>query len=131
MDNTPVFCLPQEAAYFNPPPGSTCSSYAQDFITRAGGYLINPNATSECGYCQFSSGVDYIRTLNIEPKDKWRYFGIFLGFCISNYALIYFFIYTVRIRRWTFGFSTLFGMLGKFVDVLTSPFKRTAKKDLE
>lgn len=92
---------------------------------------MNPNATSECGYCEFSSGVDYMRTVNIEPKDKWGYFGIFLGFCVSNYVLIYFFIYTVRIRGWTFGFSTLFGQLGKLVDVLTSPFKKPAKKDIE
>jgi ATP-binding cassette, subfamily G (WHITE), member 2, SNQ2 len=92
---------------------------------------MNPNATSDCGYCEFTSGVDFMRTLNIEPKDKWGYFGIFLGFCISNWFLIYFFIYTVRIRGWTFGFSSLFGALGKGVDVLTSPFKKATKKDTE
>jgi ABC-type multidrug transport system permease subunit len=108
-----VQCAPQEAAYFNPPPGSTCSAYAQDFVTRAGGYLTNPAATADCGYCQYRSGVEYMKTLNIKPEDKWRDFGIFLGFCISNWALVYFFIYTVRIRGWSFGFETLFKLLGK------------------
>jgi ABC-type multidrug transport system permease subunit len=91
LNNMPVRCAPQEAAYFNPPPGSTCSSYAQDFVNAATGYLTNSDATTNCGYCQYSSGVEYMRTLNIEPKDKWGYFGIFLGFCISNWALVYFF----------------------------------------
>jgi ATP-binding cassette, subfamily G (WHITE), member 2, SNQ2 len=131
LNNTPVHCSPQEAAYFNPPPGSTCATYAKDFLREAGGKLLNPDATSACGYCEFTSGVDFMRTLNIEPKDKWPYFGIFLAFCVSNWFFIYFFIYTVRIRGWTFGFSSLFSALGKGVDALTSPFKKNAKKDTE
>lgn len=70
-----------------------------------------------------------MRTLNIEPKDKWRYFGIFLAFCISNWALVYFFIYTVRIRGWTFGFGPLFGGLGNLVGVMKMPFKRKKKEE--
>jgi ATP-binding cassette subfamily G (WHITE) protein 2 (SNQ2) len=131
LDNTPVHCLPNEAAYFNPPPGSNCSTYAKDFLLQAGGHLLNPDATSECGYCQFTSGNDYLHTINVKSEDKWRYFGIFFAFCLSNWFLVYFFIYTVRIRGWSFGFSTLFGALGKLVDVLTSPFKKAAKKDAE
>lgn len=128
LNHTPVRCSPQEAAYFNPPPGSTCSAYAQDFVNRAGGYLTNPDATSNCGYCQYSNGVDYMRTLNILPKDKWGYFGIFLGFCVSNWVLVYFFIYTVRIRGWTFGFGPLFGLMGKVGGALQKPFKKVGKK---
>ena len=104
-------------------------AYAQNFVNQAGGYLLNPNATAECGYCAFTSGVDFMRTLNIEPKDKWGYFGIFLGFCFSNWFLIYFFIYTVRVRGWTFGLSSLFSTLGKGVDALKKPFKRASKKE--
>lgn len=129
MDNSPVHCEPSEAAYFNPPPGSSCGTYAQNFLAQAGGYLINPNATAECGYCAYESGEDFMRTLNIEPRDKWRYFGIFLGFCISNWFLIYFFIYTVRVRGWTFGFGPLFRGIGKASDLLAKPFKRSAKKE--
>lgn len=131
LNNVPVECAPTEAAYFNPPPGQTCSQYASAFADASTGYLINPDATTNCGYCQYSSGVDYMRTLNIEPKDKWRYFGIFLAFCISNWSLVYFFIYTVRIRGWSFGFSTLFGLSGKLVDAIKKPFTRKNKKASE
>jgi ATP-binding cassette, subfamily G (WHITE), member 2, SNQ2 len=128
LNNTPVRCTPQEAAYFNPPPGSTCSLYAQEFVDSAAGYLINPVATKNCGYCQYSSGIDYMRTLNIKPEDKWRYFGIFLAFCISNWALVYFFIYTVRMKRWTFGFGYVLEVSGKTVEVVKGLLKGRGKR---
>ncbi len=131
LKNTPIVCAPQEAAYFNPPPGSTCSSYASEFVARTGGYLTNPEATTECGYCQYTSGVDYMATLNVKPSDKWRYFGVFLGFCISNWALVYFFIWTVRIKGWTFGFGPLFGVLGGLVGSGKRVFKGSGKKEAE
>jgi ABC-type multidrug transport system permease subunit len=128
LNNTPVRCAASEAAYFNPPPGSTCQAYAGDFVARSTGYLLNPDATSDCGYCMYSSGVDYMATLNIVPGDKWKYFGIFLAFCISNWALVYFFIYTVRIRGWSFGFGYLFGAAGKAIAAFKGLFKRKGKE---
>ncbi|KAK2679233.1 hypothetical protein RAB80_004414 [Fusarium oxysporum f. sp. vasinfectum] len=90
----------------------------------AGGYLLNPNATSACEFCPMSSGNDYLASLNIDASDKWRDFGIFLAFCVSNWMLVYFFIYTVRVRGWSFGFGTIFGGLGKLVDLIKKPFQR-------
>lgn len=131
LSNVPVECASNEAAYFNPPSGQTCSSYASDFVTSAGvGYLTNPDATTNCGYCPYASGEEYMRNLNVTPDDKWKYFGIFLAFCISNWALVYFFIYTVRIRGWSFGFATLFGGLGKLVGKAKSAFKGKEKKNV-
>jgi len=72
-----------------------------------------------------------MQSLNISPKDKWGYFGIFLGFCVSNWFLVYFFIYTVRIRGWSFGFGTLFAVLGKLVGVLKRSFQGMGKKEVK
>ncbi|EHK98891.1 putative ATP-dependent permease PDR12 [Glarea lozoyensis 74030] len=133
LSKTRVQCDPVEAAYFNPPAGSTCSSYASAFVTQVGqGYLTNPDATTNCGYCQYASGVEYMATLNVKPSDKWRDFGIFLAFCISNWALVYFFIYTVRIKGWSFGFGTLFGLGGKVIKAVKGLFKsKKGKKVVE
>ncbi|KAI9697387.1 MAG: hypothetical protein M1836_004665 [Candelina mexicana] len=120
LDGIPVQCQQQEAAHFNPPSGQTCGDYARAFLVSAPGYIMNPSATSNCGYCPYSVGNDYLLSLNVEAKDKWPYFGIFLGFVISNMALVYFFIWSVRIRGWTFGFGPLFGTLGKGVGVVKS-----------
>ena len=125
LSNIPVVCGPGEAAYLNPLPGQTCQQYAGAFAVKAGaGYLTNPAATSNCGYCPYSNGVEYMANLNVVPSDKWKYLGIFTAFVFSNWALVYFFIYTVRVRGWSFGMSTLFGTLGKGVDVVKKGVKR-------
>ncbi|TVY50118.1 ABC transporter G family member [Lachnellula occidentalis] len=132
LNNTPVECAPQEAAYFNPPPGMTCGAYAQPFVDSIKqGRLMNPGDTSNCGYCQYASGVEFLQTLNIEPDLKWRYFGIFFAFCLSNWALVYFFIYTVRIRGWSFGFGYIFSLGGKMIEAAKGLFKRKGKKEVK
>jgi ATP-binding cassette subfamily G (WHITE) protein 2 (SNQ2) len=118
LDGIPVQCQQSETAIFNPPPGQSCASYASDFVTQSPGYLLNPGATTGCQYCPYSTGNDYLDTLNIKASDKWRDFGIFLAFCVSNWALVYFFIWSVRIKGWSFGFGKVFGGLGKIVGML-------------
>jgi hypothetical protein len=46
-----------------------------------------------------------------------------LVFVATNYMLVYFFIYTVRIKGWSFGFGALFGFLGSLVEKIKAPFK--------
>ena len=117
LRDLPVECAAGEAALFNPPPGQTCSQYASAFVRAAGmGYLTNPDGTTACGYCQYASGAEYMASLNVTPDKKWKYLPIFLAFCISNWALVYFFIYTVRVKGWGFGLGYVFGGLGKLVD---------------
>lgn len=119
LKNIPVVCAPGEAAYFNPPPGQTCQQYAGAFAANAGsGYLTSPDATSDCGFCPYSNGVEYMKILNVIPSDKWKCLGVFAAFVFSYWALVYFFIYTVRVRGWTFGMSTLFSTLGKGVSIV-------------
>ncbi|KAF1920055.1 ABC transporter-like protein [Ampelomyces quisqualis] len=115
LDGIPVQCQESETAIFDAPPGQSCGAYASDFVSSAPGYLLNPQATSGCQYCPYSLGNDYLATLNIKASDKWRDFGIFLAFCCSNWALVYFFIWSVRIKGWSFGFGKVFGGLGKTV----------------
>ena len=123
-----VQCTPSETAMFNPPPGQTCAQYASAFVQQAGrGYLTNPDATAACGYCQYRDGIEFMKTLNVDPSDKWKYFGIFAAFCVSNWALVYFFIYTVRVKGWSFGFGTVFGGLGRLVGWVEGLFSRKGK----
>lgn len=48
LHGLPVECKPVDLAYFNPPSGQTCIAYAGDWVASSGGYLINPNAISDC-----------------------------------------------------------------------------------
>ncbi|KAF7557576.1 hypothetical protein G7Z17_g604 [Cylindrodendrum hubeiense] len=123
LDNAPVRCDPQETAKFDAPPNQTCQDYAGSFAKSAGGYLLNPDATSGCQYCPYSTGNQFLKTLNIEADQKWRDFGIFFAFCISNWMLVYFFIYTVRVRGYSFGLGYIFNSLGKLVNLVKKPFQ--------
>lgn len=105
LHNIPVECEGTETAVFNAPPGQTCAVYAADFLARAPGYLLNGQSTEGCQYCPYTRGDDYLSTINISVGDKWRNFGIFLAFCFSNWALVYFFVWSVRIKGWSFGFG--------------------------
>ena len=114
LRDLPVRCAFDEAARFNPPVDQTCAQFAQSYVDSVGqGYLTNPSATEDCGYCQYSNGVEYMATLNIKPGDKWRNLPIFLAFCVSNWALVFFFVYTVRVRGWSFGLGYVFGSIHK------------------
>lgn len=128
LRDTPVQCTAQETAQFTAPPGQTCDSYAGAFANSTPGYLVTEQQgcpPGVCCYCPFTSGIDYMNTLNVQPDDKWPYFAIFLAFCISNWALVYFFIYTVRIKGWSFGFGYVFGALEKLVGACKKGIKRT------
>jgi len=128
LDGIPVNCSSSEAAHFNPPPGQTCYEYTNDYTMQINGLLKNPTDSNDCQLCLISSGNQYLESLNISASDKWRDFGIFLVFVFSNWFLVYFFIYTVRVRGWAFGFDYLFGGLGKLLDLIKKPFKRVMAK---
>lgn len=121
-----IQCQPSEATRFNPPPGQTCREYAGNFVDNIAkaGYLLDDNATSNCGYCPYESGSQYMQNLNVHEGDKWRCFGIFLAFVIVNWFLVYFFIYTVRVRGWSFGIGYVFGFAGLCVDKVKGLFRK-------
>jgi hypothetical protein len=69
--------------------------------------------------------------LNVHRDDKWRCFGIFLAFVIINWMLVYFFVYTVRVRGWSFGFGYVFSLAGMLVEGFKGLFKRKEKQDAQ
>ncbi|XHF96820.1 hypothetical protein AWENTII_000437 [Aspergillus wentii] len=124
-----ITCDPSEATSFKAPPGQTCQDYAGDFVKNAGaGYLLDPNAMSDCQYCPYSNGTEYMQNLNVHDGDKWRCFGIFLAFVIINWALVYFFIFTVRVKGWSFGMGYVFGLIGAMIDGVKRIFTRSKKE---
>ncbi|PNS15082.1 Brefeldin A resistance protein [Sphaceloma murrayae] len=123
-----VQCGPNEVARFTVPQGQTCGTYAGQFAQSAGGYLVDNQAT-ECEYCPLSNGDQYLSQLNLSAGDRWPYLGVFVLFVFSNWALVYFFIWTVRIKGWTFGMGPLFGTLGKGVDWVKGLFGKGKGKN--
>lgn len=128
-----VQCSSAEFARFNPPPGSTCGQYADRFVNEVAmtGYLEDPNATSNCGYCPYNNGGEYMQTLNVHNSDKWPAFGILVAFAVANWALVYFFVYTVRIQGWSFGIATVTRWCSKLLSKGFGRGKQSTNKNAE
>ncbi|KNE98927.1 hypothetical protein PSTG_07772 [Puccinia striiformis f. sp. tritici PST-78] len=88
MHGLEITCAPEEYAVFQPPSGQTCVQWAGAFVQRSGGYLLQPNATSECQYCQYRSGDEFLNLLDVDFSDRYRDWVILLGFICSNMVII-------------------------------------------
>ena len=85
LGRMPIECSDVELATVQPPSGQTCSEYMGPFISSAGGYITNPNATSDCQYCTFSTTDGFLSTsFNIFYSHHWRNLGIFAAFICFN-----------------------------------------------
>ncbi|OGE53517.1 hypothetical protein PENARI_c007G00791 [Penicillium arizonense] len=82
--NTKIVCASNEYVKFLPPAGQSCGSYMASYIYSSGGYLIDPNNTEHCEFCQLSNTNEYLSTVNIRYEDRWRNLGIVLVYVVVN-----------------------------------------------
>jgi ABC-type multidrug transport system permease subunit len=82
--NTKIVCASNEYVKFLPPAGQSCGSYMASYISSSGGYLIGPNSTEHCEFCQLSNTNEYLSTVNIRYEDRWRNLGIVLVYVVVN-----------------------------------------------
>lgn len=117
-----VNCAEGEMAIFQPPAGESCEAFAGAWANDvAGRGYLTTLGQGQCGYCPYSNGGEYLASLNVREGQMWRDFGIFVGFCVSNWALVYFFIYTVRVKGWSFGF----GFVGRVAGAVVGAVKES------
>ncbi|CAO1616995.1 unnamed protein product [Jaminaea pallidilutea] len=116
LHNEPVICNEEDTFRFNPASG-TCDSYAGAWAQSAGGYLTNPMATTNCGYCQYSIGDQFAQSLNANYGFRWQAFGIFLGFCVFNIAATFALYWYFRVKGFGLGITPAKKLLSK-------PFQR-------
>lgn len=84
LANVDVTCASNEYTIINPPDGQTCGLYMADYISRAGGYLLDSNATSDCSYCKIKSTNVFLAGVSSDYGDRWRNFGIMWVYIVFN-----------------------------------------------
>ncbi|KAI0799933.1 putative ABC multidrug transporter [Xylaria sp. FL0064] len=88
--DTEVVCKTSELTSIPLPPNTTCGLYMADFLSQYPGYVTDEGNTTICSYCTYSTGADYLQTLNFNRQYYgWRDVGITALFCISSYALVF------------------------------------------
>ncbi|GAV46590.1 hypothetical protein ZYGR_0A01820 [Zygosaccharomyces rouxii] len=98
LHKKPVVCKKKELNYFDPPQGKTCGEYMNGFMKQAQGYIANPDATSNCAYCQVSVGDDYMAQRGVYYGNLWRNFGFYWVYIVFNmFAMVgIYYIFSVR-----------------------------------
>jgi hypothetical protein len=85
-----VNCASDELVQVNPPSGLNCSTYMDPFISFAGGYITNPDATAGCLYCPYRTTDEFMSSnFNIQYSHHWRNLGILLGVVVFNVRFFY------------------------------------------
>ncbi|KAJ3579017.1 hypothetical protein NPX13_g1549 [Xylaria arbuscula] len=88
--DTEVRCKASELTTIPLPPDTTCGDYMAEFLSQNAGYVTDAGNTTTCSYCQYSTGADFLRTLNFNERYYgWRDVGLTALFCISSYALVF------------------------------------------
>lgn len=81
-----VVCAANEIVSFDPPSGQICSSYLKEYMSYAGGSLLNPTATQRCDFCRAADTDSVLAALGIYFGDRWRNFAISLIYSAVNVA---------------------------------------------
>lgn len=97
-----VVCAEEELTVFEPPQGLDCAGYLKAYLNsmHAPGYLLDPNAKTQCRYCMLSYVDQYLGESKIYYADRWRNFGlmfVYIGFNVVMTVVLY---YLFRVRRW-------------------------------
>lgn len=79
-----VSCNLKELAYFKPTDGQTCQEYAAAFLKTTTGYLTDPSATDQCGYCQYQIADEYLATIGASYHYRWRNVGFYCIYIIFD-----------------------------------------------
>lgn len=100
LSGTDIVCAENELLRFNPPPtGETCSEYMELYMYVAGGYLENPQATSDCAFCAYNGTNAFLEAVSVNPDDAWRNFGLMWVYVAFNVASALFMYWLLRIPK--------------------------------
>ena len=100
LANNEVRCADNEYLKFDPLPSLTCEEYTTDYIKLSGGgYVQNPNATSQCSYCALNSTNQFLATVSASYENRWRDFGIMWAFIVFNVFAALFFYWLGRVPK--------------------------------
>ncbi|KAJ5956072.1 hypothetical protein N7501_010351 [Penicillium viridicatum] len=102
--NVPMRCIEREESHFSAPAGMNCQQYAGSYAEKAGGY-VRDAGNGMCAFCQYFNGDQYAKSLNVFYAHKWRDYGIFWGYVIFNFALVFAFSWLYlhgvsNMKRW-------------------------------
>lgn len=97
--NAPAECSAIENSIVNPPAGQTCGQYFANYTSMAGGSLSNPDATSNCSFCQVTETNTFLASVSSSYEHRYRNFGILWVYIVFNACAALFFYWLARVPK--------------------------------
>jgi len=73
----------------------------QNYITNAGGYLTNPDATSDCQFCSVRTTDQFLGpSFNIAYSHHWRNLGFLMAFILFNVSVPHILVVVEQIEKY-------------------------------
>lgn len=99
LANSPVICAANEYLQFVPVKGYNCAQYMAPYMSVAGGYLLDANATEVCHFCTMKSTNVFLDSINADYSKRGRDLGIFICFIAINVIGTVAFYYLARVPK--------------------------------
>ena len=99
LANVDVTCNSDEIVRINPPSNQSCQEYLGDLVSSAGGYLVDQDATSECGYCPLGDTNAFLDAVGSSYDTRWRDYGIGMAYIAFNIAAAIFLYWLARVPK--------------------------------
>jgi len=97
--NTDIVCAANEILTMQPPPGWTCAEYLNEYVSMAGGYIVDGNATDECGFCSMASTNQFLTAVSTPYSEAWRNLGIVWIYIVVNVLGALFLYWLFRVPK--------------------------------
>ncbi|KAJ4408698.1 Multidrug resistance protein [Didymella pomorum] len=98
LGQAPAYCAETEFQHFEPANG-TCLEYMKQYMSMAGGYLRDEQATDQCSYCQIDNTDQFLRRINANWDTRWRDFGLLWVYVAFNVAGATFLYWLCRVPK--------------------------------
>ncbi|KAL1845877.1 Multidrug resistance protein [Diaporthe australafricana] len=101
LSNTKVICSSTESVHIDilPTGRSSCGEYLEAYAEAAKGYVMNPNATSNCQYCPVSETNDLLGTFEMAKDNVWRNVGLVAVYVAFNIFITFGFYKLARVPK--------------------------------
>ncbi|OWB69880.1 hypothetical protein B5S30_g5316 [[Candida] boidinii] len=102
VDNRTLKCAFSEYSIMDAPEGQTCGDFLAEYIDNKGGYVNNPNDTTDCKYCPYTMQSQVVERYDIKWSYRWRNFGIAWIYIVFNFGAMLAGYYIMRVKVWSF-----------------------------
>lgn len=99
LADSSVTCAQNELARFYPNDGQTCGKFMSNYLSMAGGYLVDPNATSLCEYCPMADTNTFLASIGSVYSELGRNIGVVIAFIVFNMCGTIFFYWLARVPK--------------------------------